>query len=183
MNILSDILLAASLCADCFAVSLVTGVSLNRAGKRKIAFVALLFALIQTAFLLAGFFFGELIADLVWRISKIIAFLILLYVGGSMIYESIKGEEDSINLTSFRNIILAGTATSIDALAVGAAEAFAGGLAKDIWPLAAAVAVITALSVVTGLLGSRFIPRKWGRVSETAGGIVLIIIGIMQLIA
>ena len=176
------ILTAISLCADCFAVSLATGLTLGKAGRKKILLVALVFAIIQTGLLLAGFFFGELISDFVWRISGWLAFLLLLYVGGSMILEGIKGGENALNLSGLKSIAIAGVATSIDALSVGAAEAFSGNDFKGIVPLSVSVAVITALSVILGLYGARMVPARYGRIAEVAGGTVLIIIGILQIV-
>lgn len=179
--IITSILVALSLCADCFAVSLVTGLTLSGAGRRKILAVALLFAVIQTGLLLGGFFLGEVIADFVWRISKILAFGLLAFVGGSMLLEGIKGESGALNLSGLGPMIVAGVATSIDALSVGAAEAFAGHGFRDIVPLAISVAVITAISVIVGLLGARILSSRWGRTAEIIGGLVLITIGVLQL--
>ncbi len=182
MSIWESILLAASLCADCLAVSLCSGVTLRSVRWREILGVALAFAVIQAGLLLAGWAFGYLFVGLVEKISHIIAFLLLLYVGGSMLLEGIRGELEVRDLSSWRNVLLGGLATSIDALAVGAAQSMDGVDWTGFLPLLVAVFVITALSVVIGLRGGRAIGARFGRWAEIVGGLVLIGIGVSVLL-
>ena len=182
MEIWEAILLAASLCADCLAVSLCSGVTLRSVRWREILGVALAFAVIQAGLLLAGWAFGYFFVGLVEKISHIIAFLLLLYVGGSMLIEGIKGEAEVRDLSSWRNIILGGVATSIDALAVGVAQSMEGADWPAFLPLLVAVFAITALSVVIGLRGGRAIGARFGRWAEIVGGVVLIAIGVSVLV-
>lgn len=182
MSIWESILLAASLCADCLAVSLCSGVTLRSVRWREILGVALAFAVIQAGLLLAGWAFGYFFVGLVEKISHIIAFLLLLYVGGSMLIEGIKGEAEVRDLSSWRNIIIGGVATSIDALAVGASQSMDGVDWPAFLPLLVAVFAITALSVVIGLRGGRAIGARFGRWAEIVGGVVLIAIGVSVLV-
>ena len=182
MSIWEAILLAASLCADCLAVSLCSGVTLRSVRWREILGVALAFAVIQAGLLLAGWAFGYLFVGMVEKISHIIAFLLLLYVGGSMLIEGIKGEAEVRDLSSWRNIILGGLATSIDALAVGVAQSMDGADWPAFLPLLVAVFVITDLSVIIGLRGGRAIGARFGRWAEIVGGVVLIAIGVSVLV-
>jgi putative Mn2+ efflux pump MntP len=182
MGIWESILLAASLCADCLAVSLCSGVTLRSVRWREILGVALAFAVIQAGLLLAGWAFGYFFVGLVEKISHIIAFLLLLYVGGSMLIEGIKGEAEVRDLSSWRNIIIGGVATSIDALALGVAQSMEGADWPAFLPLLVAVFAITALSVVIGLRGGRAIGARLGRWAEIVGGVVLIAIGVSVLV-
>ena len=140
--------------------------------------VALVFGVVQAAFLLAGFFFGDLFVGYVEKFAHWIGFLLLLYVGGSMILEAIKGEEEARDLNGIRNILVASVATSIDALAVGIS------LSMDMEPVssallkAVAVLIVTVISVIAGILGGRKIGTRFGRGAEIVGGIVLILIGL-----
>ena len=177
MGILESILIAASLCADCFAVSLCSSVTLREINRKQVLRVALAFAIIQSALLLSGWAFGSLFAGLVHKVAHIIGFLLLLYVGGSMLIEGIKGEEDIKDLGSLKNIILGGIATSIDALAVGAAQSMAGVQWRGFTPLLISVFIITAASVVAGICGGNKVGKHFGRWAEIAGGAVLILIG------
>ena len=180
--ILQAVLIAVSLCADCFAVSLCSSVTLRRSDLRSVARVMLLFAVIQTGLLLAGWAFGSIFVGLVEKISHIIGFLLLLYVGGGMIVEGIRGEEESRDLNGMRNIILGGIATSIDALAVGVSQSMAGVGLRALVPLLVSVFAVTALSVLAGICGGRTIGRHYGRAAEIIGGAVLLAIGIGILI-
>ena len=182
MSIIQAILIAVSLCADCFAVSLCSSVTVRGIKPGRVLRIALAFAVIQTALLLAGWAFGYLFVGLVEKIAHIIGFLLLLYVGGSMLIEGIKGEEEVKDLNGVRNVIIGGVATSIDALAVGIAQSMDGADAAGILPLAVSVAVVTALSVAAGIFGGSAVGKKTGRWAEIVGGIVLIAIGIGVLV-
>ena len=178
MGILQAILLAASLCADCLAVSLCSGVTLRSVRWREVLGVALAFAVIQAGLLLAGWAFGYLFVGLVEKVSHVIAFLLLLYVGGSMLIEGIKGEAEVRNLNGWRNVLVGGVATSIDALAVGVSQSMGGADWNGFLPLLVAVFAITALSVIIGLRTGRAIGSRFGRWAEIIGGCVLIGIGV-----
>ncbi len=182
MAILEAILLAVSLCADCLAVSLCSGVTLQSVRWRPVLGVALAFAVIQTGLLLAGWAFGHLFVGLVEKISHLLAFLLLLYVGGSMLFEGIRGAEEIRDLSSWRNILIGGVATSIDALALGAAQSLEGVAWPALLPLVAAVFAITALTVTVGLRGGRAIGVRFGRCAEIGGGLVLLAIGVSVLL-
>ena len=181
MTIPTAILTAASLCADCFAVSLCSSVTLKDLRRTTVLKVALSFAVIQAGLLWAGWAFGSLVASLVIRISHILGFLLLLYVGGSMLWSGIKGEEEVRDLGAWRGIILGGIATSIDAFAVGVSQSISGESFSEFIPLLVSVFVITALSAVLGICGGRAIGKKTGRTALIIGGCVLIGIGISLL--
>ena len=176
MGILESLLTAVSLCADCFAVSLCSSVTLKKIDWKDAFKVATVFAIIQTGLLLAGWAAGNVLAGAVQTISNIIGCLLLLYVGGSMIFEGIKGKGEERNLNGLKNIIIGGIATSIDAMAVGVAQSMGGG--TSITLPAACVAAVTFISVIVGILGGKRIGEKFGRIAEITGGTVLAGIGI-----
>ena len=174
---ITDILLSASLCADCFAVALCSSVSMKKVSMGEVLKIALIFAVIQTSFLFIGWAFGDFIARYVMKFVSYIGMGLLVFVGGSMIREAFS-EEESQNLTGFRNIVLAGVADSIDALAVGISMSMAGRDLGGMTVPIAAVFVITALSVVIGIKGGSVIGCRAGRPAAITGGIVLILLGI-----
>lgn len=177
-DLILALLLALSLCADCFAVSVCSGVTMKDVGRRKVLAVALVFGIVQAGFLLAGYFFGDLFVGYVERFAHWIGFLLLLYVGGSMILEAVKGTEEARDLNGIRNILVASVATSIDALAVGISLSMDLESVQSALLKAAAVLVMTIISVVAGILGGRRIGTRFGRGAEIAGGCVLILIGL-----
>jgi putative Mn2+ efflux pump MntP len=177
-EVLLALLLAASLCADCFAVSVCSGVTMQGVARKRVALVALVFAIVQAALLFAGYLFGDLFVGYVERFAHWIGFLLLLYVGGSMVVEALKGKEEARDLNGIRNILIASVATSIDALAVGISlsmdmESMGSALIKT-----AAVFLVTFISVVAGILGGRKIGNRFGRGAELVGGLVLVGLGV-----
>lgn len=182
MSIIGSILIAISLCADCFAVSLCSSVTIRRISWKSIAVVALSFAVIQSGLLLAGWLFGNIFVGLVEKVAHIIGFALLLYVGGSMFVEGVKGKEEPHNLNGLRNVIIGGVATSIDALAVGVSQSMSCQVWRGFAPLLVSVFVVTAISVIAGILGGKTIGSKVGRWAEIAGGVVLTAIGVSVLL-
>ena len=187
MNVwISAILLGISLCADCFAVSLCSSFLLPREEmKKKVWTVAAVFAVIQTGLFLAGWALGtfatELISEYVGhfeKIAHIIGFLLLLYVGGAMFLDGVRGKSDHLNLDGFKSIVIGGIATSIDALVVGLSMSMDQAKWTDIAPIALSVLVFTALSVVVGMFSGSFVGRKLGYSARIVGGLVLIGLGV-----
>lgn len=182
LTVVSALIFALSLCADCFAVSLCSSVTLKSVRWKEVLRVALAFAVIQTGLLLAGWAFGSFLAGLLTKIAHVIGFLLLLYVGGSMFIEGIRGEDEVKDLNGLKNVIIGGVATSIDALAVGVSLSMDSKPWNEMMPMALAVFAVTALSVVAGIFGGKTIGSKAGRWAEIAGGLVLVGIGVSILL-
>jgi putative Mn2+ efflux pump MntP len=184
MGIWEAVLMAVSLCADCFACTLCSGVTLRRLSWKTVSGIALAFAVIQSGLLLAGWAFGNVFVGLIEKISHWIGFLLLLYVGGGMLLEGIRalrgnGPAESVRLDGFRNVVLSGVATSIDALAVGITFAF---LQVEIVPAVCLIGATTfVLSAIGVYVGSIF-GAKYRSGAELVGGIVLILIGLRILL-
>ena len=187
MNVwISAILLGISLCADCFAVSLCSSFLLPREEmKKKVWTVAAVFAVIQTGLFLGGWALGtfatELISEYVGHFEKvahIIGFLLLLYVGGEMFIDGVRGKSDHLNLDGFKSMIVGGVATSIDAAVVGLSMSMDEAKWTDIAPVALSILVFTALSVIVGMFSGGFVGRKLGHSARIVGGLVLIGLGV-----
>lgn len=184
--LLNAILLGLSLCADCFAVSLCSGLTMSREEiRRRVWAIAAVFAVVQTGLLLAGWGVGTLTTDLVADrvahfeiIAHVIGFLLLLYVGGEMFLDGVRSKSDHLNLSGLRSILLGGVATSIDAAAVGLSMAMDAAPWGEIAPIALSVFVCTVLSVVIGMPSGSFVGRKIGYSARIIGGLVLIGLGI-----
>jgi len=103
--------------------------------------------------------------------------VILAAIGSKMIYESLvkRGESRTIDPKNYRTLLLLALATSIDALAVGVGYGF---LAETIMlPVLVIGAVTFAVSFAGYFIGcgtGNFFEKK----SETAGGLILIAIGL-----
>lgn len=181
MGIVESILIAISLCADCLAVSLCSSVTIRKINWRAVLRVAVAFAIIQSGLLLAGWLFGNLFVGLIERISHILGFLLLLYVGGSMFIEGIRNKQEIRDLNGLKNVIIGGVATSIDALAVGVAQSMSGQTWPGFAPLLISVFIVTAISVICGIRGGKALGSRFGRWAEIIGGLVLIGIGVSLL--
>ena len=125
------LILAVSLTFDTFAVSVSGGISLpaNVKMPRKAAIIAF-FGFFQAAYLLAGWFVGGKFANFIVEWDHWVAFGILAYLGGKMLFGAIgkKGvncseEVEKPDFLSWKRLAFLATATSIDAVAVGASMA------------------------------------------------------------
>ena len=87
-------------------------------------------------------------------------------------------EGEGRDLNGLRNIVLAGIATSIDALAIGGSLSLSGQSWEQTAPQALSVFICTALSVLIGIKSGGKLARKAGRWAESIGGVVLIGIGL-----
>ena len=181
MNIMTIIFIAFALAMDAFAVSVASGVIINR-NKLKMAFqFALMFGGFQMIMPLLGWGAGHTFRSLISNIDHWIAFCLLSFVGLKMIWESFKFEgieKTSLDMSWFALLGLS-IATSIDALAVGISFAF---LKVSIFLPSLVIGGVTFIISFGGVfLGSRLggiLEKK----AELLGGIILIIIGFRILI-
>ena len=114
------------------------------------------------------------------------AFGLLAFLGGKMIYESFQTEEQHFfNPRKLRTQLLLAVATSIDALAVGISFAVTGysSISLLLEPLAWIGLASFFFSVFGHLLGLRFGEAVRRRIRpELLGGIILILIGVKILL-
>ena len=75
MWLIAAILLALSLCADCFAVSACSSVTLKDSSWGKVIPVAFVFGVVQAGLFLLGWLFGDLFVGFVGKLAPIIGFL------------------------------------------------------------------------------------------------------------
>ena len=87
-------LLAVGLAMDCFAVSVVSGITLKRVRWMPMLFMALMFGLFQAGMPLISWIGASLITPSMERVGHVVAVLMLLFLGGHMIWESLKEEEE-----------------------------------------------------------------------------------------
>ena len=176
------LLLSLSLCADCFAVSLCSGVAADSLKRRQLLVAAAVFSTVHICFLLGGYFLGDLLVGYVERFARWIGFLLLLYVGGTMFVEAVWGKKSALNISGFRNILMSAVATSLDALAVGISLSMDRKSVPSVMITAAVLFIITFLTVATGLVGGRKIGMHFGKVAEIVGALILVGLGVGILI-
>ena len=126
-----------------------------------------------------GWALGINFANYIESVDHWIAFVLLGYLGGKMIYESMKEGDSCISSLSLKTIMTLGLATSIDALAVGVGFAFLNTVI--LYPVLI-IFLTTFLFSFCGLyFGTRFGNIKWINI-EFVGGLILIGIGVKILI-
>lgn len=184
MSLLEIVVLAVGLCFDTFAVSLSSGICLPQIRQAEFIKISLTFAFIQSLFTLAGWLLGSGLESLISSVDHWIAFSVLFYIGGKMIWEALScGEEEKcIDIRKFRIMVIAAAATSIDALAVGVTLAVINISIERIILASAAIFLTTALASAIGLKWGRKIGIKAGKRSEILGGFILVIIGVKILV-
>ena len=183
MSYLEIFLLALGLCADTLAVTMAFGAVKGRVPFAAHLKIDLTLGLIQAAFTAIGWALGAVCLHLIESVDHWIAFGLLLFIGVKMIVEAIRSQEgDKADLLAFGPLLLAGIATSIDALAVGISLAMlAMSLAKTMFTFFAIFAVTAAVAAI-GLVGGGRFQKILGNKAGIAAGIILIAIGVKILL-
>ena len=179
MGIISILLIAVGLAMDSLAVSISGGIVMRPFCIRQSLRLALTMGIFQGGMTLLGWLMGVSFSSYITAFDHWIAFILLGFLGGKMIYESFGEEETTISSFSTKTLLTLGVATSIDALAVGVSMAF---LKTSIYFPAFIIGFVTfALSLIRVISGYRFGKIKGINV-ELFGGIILIAIGVKILI-
>jgi putative Mn2+ efflux pump MntP len=181
MELMTIVFIAVGLAMDAFAVSIVTGSVYRELQVRHALRMALFFGGFQAAMPIVGWLAGLGLRAHISAYDHWVAFGLLAFVGGKMIYESFAIESAEKNLNPSNPLILLtlSVATSIDALAVGFTLSL---LATSIAVAVTIIGVITfGLSYVGITIGKRF-GHFCERKIEILGGLILIAIGLRILI-
>ena len=171
-------MIAVGLSMDAFAVALGKGLNMMRLNYRHALVIAAFFGGFQAGMPLLGWLLGRQFERYITAIDHWVAFILLVFIGGKMLWDAFH-EEDDIwadfdDRLDIRELTLLAVATSIDALAVGITFAF---LQVAILPSVTLIGVTTfMLSLIGVALGNRFGTRFESK-AEIAGGLVLIFIG------
>lgn len=192
MNLLDIILLAIALAMDCFTVSIVSGIILQKQSEDLIPHssifrMAFLFGFFQAMMPLFGWLGMSHFQSYMEAYDHWIAFCMLAFIGGKMMKESFDDEEDQhFNPCKLKTQLLLAIATSIDALAVGISFACTG--YTVISQLTLPLIIIGVVSFLFSIIGYR-LGRRFGKTitrrlkPELLGGVILIIIGVKILLS
>ena len=180
MGFIELLLIAVSMSMDAFAVSICKGLSVRKVEPKHALSVAAWFGGFQGMMPLIGYALTNLFADLIASISFWIAFVLLVFIGGNMIRESLSGEEEEIDDSfSVKTMLTLAVATSIDALAMGVTLNLSG---ADIRIAAPLIAAITAILSPIGLKVGNVFGAKYKNKAEFVGGAVLVGMGVKILL-
>jgi putative Mn2+ efflux pump MntP len=169
---IAAVLLALALAMDAFAVALTQGARFRPDPRGALA-IALTFGLFQAGMPLIGWGIGTFALAYIAAVDHWIAFGLLTFLGARMLGGH-GGEDEAVRALTGTALLLAGVATSIDALAAGITLP-----TLAVAPLVAAAligAVTFALSLAGVELGRRA-GDQWGAWAERAGGVILIALG------
>ena len=179
------ILTAIGLAMDAFAVSVSNGMMIHDYKPRYGVRMGLCFGAFQFMMPLLGYFLGIAFADKIQSLDHWVAFILLAFIGGKMLIESLQKQAETTApkpveaIISPKRLLIQGIATSIDALAIGVSFAL---LSVNIWIACATIGVVSfVLSFAGGSIGNR-LGALLGKRAELLGGLILIGIGLKILI-
>jgi putative Mn2+ efflux pump MntP len=181
MGILEILILAVGLSMDAFAVSICKGLAMDRVTLERAGVVGLYFGIFQAGMPLLGYLIGMQFQSIIVSVDHWIAFLLLLFLGGKMIYESRKNKEEpngeacrSDAALGPKEMLPLAVATSIDALAVGVSLAF---LQANVVRAVTFIGVVTLVLSMLGVKLGHMFGAKFQSKAEILGGVILILIG------
>ncbi len=179
-DLITILLIGLSLSADCFAVALSASLSKNKQTRAGIFRTALSFGLFQAIMPVLGWLAGRSFVEIISSFDHWIAFGLLVFIGGKMVWASLtEKEEKERNISHGWTLITLSFATSIDALAVGLSFAF---LDINIWFASGIIGMVAFLATLLAFLIGMKVSGVLGKRAELIGGLVLIGIGIKILI-
>lgn len=179
MSLISIILIGLGLSMDAFAVSLTIGMCTRDNRKLMLALKSgLFFGIFQGIMPIIGWAAGISFAGYIEKIDHWIAFVLLAFIGGKMLFEAIKNgdeEETECEIYTNKRFLVLAVATSIDALAVGVSFAF---LNVSIVSASAIIAVITFVLCMAAVYLGKILGSVFKSRAEILGGVILILIGL-----
>lgn len=177
-------LIGVGLSMDAFAVSICKGLGMSRLNMRQAAVISLFFGGFQALMPLIGWALGSQLTDFITPIDHWIAFGLLAFVGGKMLWDAFYEDDEDEGVQTdekldLKELLMLAIATSIDALAVGITFAF---LQVAIVPSIAIIGLTTFVISFAGVAVGHFFGARFEKPATIVGGVVLILIGVKILL-
>lgn len=177
----NSILLGVGLAMDAFSVSLANGLNEPDMKSARMSYIAGVFAVFQAAMPMIGWICVHTVAKIFSAFEKMIpwiALILLLFIGGKMLIEGIKGDEESaeVKCVGVGALMIQGIATSIDALSVGFTIADYDVIMAMV--CAVIISIVTFVICIAGLIIGKKVGTKLAGKANILGGVILIGIGI-----
>jgi len=182
---LTNLLIGLALSMDAFAVSVSASICTAVIPGRIALRAALFFGFFQFAMPVLGWLLGGAFRQLIQAYDHWIAFALLAFVGGKMIWEGLRvrnpaycpdpDDEKSHGIMKLDTLFVLAVATSIDALAVGLSYSMLG---SPIMTAAVTIGVITFVTCAMGIQFGRRLKSILEEWAEILGGSVLVLIGL-----
>lgn len=185
MTLLEIFLVGIGLSMDAFAVAICKGLAMPTINRKQTLLIAAYFGVFQALMPLTGWLLGSQFARHVTKMAPWIAFVLLAWIGGNMIRESLskKEEDEEVEPAELRHkeLFMLAIATSIDALAVGVSFSMVE-LAIPIGAAAALIGCTTFAVSVGGVFVGHIFGARYKNRAEFVGGAILILIGVKILL-
>lgn len=185
MGVLELALMGVGLAMDAFAVSVCKGLAMRKVNRKQCFFIALFFGGFQALMPLIGWILGIQFADKIAAVDHWIAFVLLAYIGGNMIFEAIRERNQDVEIEQMdpplpiKELFVMAVATSIDALAVGITFSF---LQVNIFQAITIIGVITFVISGAGVFIGNIFGSRYKTGAQLAGGTILVLLGIKILL-
>ncbi|MFF2092533.1 manganese efflux pump MntP family protein [Paenibacillus sp. NPDC058174] len=169
------LIMAVALGMDAFSLGI--GIGLKGIRLRDILKLSSVIALFHIIMPLGGMFAGQFVSGLLGHVATTAAGILLVLLGGHMIYSSIKGEEvKSLDYRSVTGTFLFALSVSIDSFSVGVTL---GMFQADLLLTILLFGFFGGLMSIMGLMLGRRVSRNLGGYGEAFGGAILFIFGVM----
>ena len=182
MNWLNLLGISVGLAMDALAVSIAAGLSLAAVTPRHTFRLAFHFGLFQFMMPILGWMVGRQAASHVSAYDHWVVFGLLGAIGCKMLLDA-RGEKQpdaKTDPTRGWMLVMLSVATSVDALAVGVSMGLMG---VSVWIPSVVIGVVAATLSAVGLTFGSRLGTGWGRKAETAGGCILLAIGLRILVS
>ena len=177
----NSVLFGIGLAMDAFSVSLANGLNEPKMRFGRMCGVAGMFSFFQSAMPMIGWVCVATIAQVFGIFEQFvpwIALVLLLFLGGKMLFEGIRHKDDGEEKppVGFWGLVVQGVATSIDALSVGFTISEYNWLEAGIECLI--IGVVTFFICMMGIAIGKKVGTKLARQADILGGAILIFIGL-----
>lgn len=174
--------LALGLAMDSLAAAIAIGLRIKESRIKHAFETAFIFGLCQMITPIVGWWIGSGFKEFIASIDHWVAFISLGFIGGRMIYHSLKTDfnQESLDHPNWLSLVILALITSIDALIIGINFAF---LETSIITAISMIGLVTFILVFVGVwFGNKLGNLALRKSAEIFGGLILIGIGIKILI-
>lgn len=182
--IIQILLISVSVAMDAFAVSIGKGLTVSRVRVQDAVKSVLWLGGFQMLFPILGYFAASTFSKYVTQFDHWIIFALLVFIGGNMVHEAFKEDEENSKETAqfdWKHMLPLAVACSIDAFAVGVSLTFMFTKAHMAFAILS-IGVVTGLFSAAGLYIGRAFGSRWQKPAQVAGGVVLILLGVKVLL-
>ncbi|MFF2889904.1 manganese efflux pump MntP family protein [Paenibacillus sp. NPDC057967] len=175
---LTLLIIAVALGFDAFSLGL--GIGLKGIRLLDIVKLGAVIGLFHILMPIGGLLTGQFVSGLLGSVATTAAGILLLLLGGHMIYSSIRGEGvPTFNHRSSLGLLVLALSVSVDAFSVGVTL---GMFSADLWLTILLFGFFGGMMSMLGLLLGRKVSSKLGEYGEACGGAILLVFGLLFIV-